>query len=57
LHNQLKIRKVKINDIRFIYNLRNNHQTGLSSLNNKKNIKFAERITKKKLYFKYENIY
>ncbi len=36
MHNQLKIRKVKINDIRFIYNLRNDHQTRLSSLNNKK---------------------
>jgi RimJ/RimL family protein N-acetyltransferase len=36
LHNQLKIRKVKINDIRFIYNLRNDRLTRLSSLNNKK---------------------
>jgi len=36
LYNQLKIRKVKIDDIRFIYNLRNDHLTRLSSLNQKK---------------------
>ena len=36
MRNQLKIRKVKIDDIRFIYNLRNDHLTRLSSLNVKK---------------------
>ena len=36
MYNQLKIRKVKIDDIRFIYNLRNDHLTRLSSLNQKK---------------------
>lgn len=36
LHNQLKLRKVKIDDIRFIYNLRNDYLTRLSSLNQKK---------------------
>ena len=36
MRNQLKIRKVKIDDISFIYNLRNDRLTRLSSLNNKK---------------------
>jgi len=36
LQNHLKIRRVKIDDIRFIYNLRNDPLTRLSSLNIKK---------------------
>ena len=36
MRNQLKIRKVKFEDISFIYNLRNDRLTRLSSLNNKK---------------------
>tara|TARA_Y100001970_G_C14089726_1_gene779337 strand:+ start:435 stop:890 length:456 start_codon:yes stop_codon:yes gene_type:complete len=36
LRSQLKIRKVKIEDISFIYNLRNDRLTRFSSLNNRK---------------------
>ena len=36
MRNQLKIRKVRFDDIHFIYNIRNDRLTRLSSLNNKK---------------------
>lgn len=36
MQNQFKIRKVRLNDIHFIYNIRNDRLTRLSSLNTKK---------------------
>ena len=44
MYNQLKIRKVKIDDIRFIYNLRNDQLKRLSSLNQKKIINKNHKI-------------